>query len=290
MVVNFKDFLANIIVESLHPELQDIVKTTATNRSKQSLLAAKIKDLTNRGEATGIEGNMPKGSSRAYMQHQEPHPIVLDGHQANIRIGTKVAIKASLDRYHSPRHHDGLGLGAMQNRAEGGDHFINRSFRILTEDSDNKGHFSTNHENGIFPPLIDHDHDSHEHSTVGHCRSVKGGEFAELTKHPDFPKGITHQNFCDALNRYHEQNNGKYWAKSPAIEQKLDKITSHPLVQKFTNYLSTSGNPPYDYQQKQNMGIFEHPDGSRHIVARDSGFSSEVEHAYTKARIKQYGR
>lgn len=123
MVVNFKDFLANIIVESLHPELQDIVKTTATNRSKQSLLAAKIKDLTNRGEATGIEGNMPKGSSRAYMQHQDPYPIVLDGHQANIRIGTKVAIKASLDRYHSPRHHDGLGLGAMQNRAEGGEVF-----------------------------------------------------------------------------------------------------------------------------------------------------------------------
>lgn len=34
------------------------------------------------------------------------------------------------------------------------------------------------------------------------------------------------------------------------------------------------------------MGVFKHPDGSEHIVARDHGFSPDVMKAYAKARNK----
>jgi hypothetical protein len=38
----------------------------------------------------------------------------------------------------------------------------------------------------------------------------------------------------------------------------------------------------------KNLGIFNHPDGSQHIVARDHGFSDEVMSAYKAARISRY--
>ena len=59
MITNFKDFLDNVIVESLHPELQDVILGGASNKAKQTQLANKIKELKARGETTGIEGNMP---------------------------------------------------------------------------------------------------------------------------------------------------------------------------------------------------------------------------------------
>ena len=53
MLNQFKDFLDSLIVESLHPELSKIVSSDTSNKSKQSQLANKIKDLTSRGEKTG---------------------------------------------------------------------------------------------------------------------------------------------------------------------------------------------------------------------------------------------
>ena len=101
MIASFKDFMNNIVLESLHPELQDVVNSANTRKTKQSQIAAKIKELTSRGESTGIEGNMPKGSSRAYMKHAEPHNIEVDGTPATMRTGTKVAIKSPIEHFHS---------------------------------------------------------------------------------------------------------------------------------------------------------------------------------------------
>lgn len=88
MMINFKDFLENVIVEELHPDLRSIVTSSNSYAPKQSLLAKKIKQLTSSGQKTGIEGNMPKGSSRAYLKHDTPHHIVLDGKDAHICTGT----------------------------------------------------------------------------------------------------------------------------------------------------------------------------------------------------------
>ena len=291
MIANFKEFLENIIIEELHPELQDVIKKQTPQymmSNKKTEIVKKIKDLTSRGEKTGLEGNMPQGSSRAYLLHEEPHQIHVDGKPASIKIGTKVAIRAQLDKFHQKHKYDGLSLGAMQNKAEGGDWHTN-SYRILLEDHQNPGHFHTNHDTGIFPPLIDHDDHNHEYTQVGHSRDLKAGEFQELTRTPEHPRGITHREFCNTLNRFHERNLGKYWANTPEKERRMDKVETHPLVQKFMEYHGNTGHPPYDYQQRKNMGVFEHPNGTKHIVSRDHGFDGSVSNAYMDARKRAWG-
>ena len=280
-VYSFKTFFDNLIVESLHPELQNIVSTSVnTRRKKQQLLADKIKELTLRGEPTGIEGNMPQGSSRAYLRHSEPHIMSIDGVPSQIPVGTKVAIRATLDKYHRSQDHGGLSLGRLQNESENNDSYVNDRFRVLTKRGDNN--YTTNDE-GIFPPLIEHD-PNHEWSMVGHSRDIGPGEFRKLTKTDTHPKGISHEEFVDALSRDYNRGNGRYWKLSNDNENKLDHIESHPLVQKFLMHQRETATPPYDYRQRKNLGIFEHPNGTKHIVARDHGFSDQVQKAYGEAR------
>lgn len=286
MIGTFTEFINNLVTENLHPELQSIV-TNQSNTAKQTLLANKVKDLTSRGESTGIEGNMPKGSSRAYLKHDKSHQIHLDGSPASIPIGTKVAIRASLDKHHNKREHDGMGLGALQNQAEGADHWVNSNYRVLTE-GDKPGHYKTNLDRGIFPPLIDHDHENHEWTQVGHSRDIKGkGEFKELTRTKSHPEGISHEDFVDALSRTHNQQNGRYHTGNPSWEKHLDQVDKHPLVEKFADYHNNTGNPPDDYRSLMNLGVFHHPDGHKMIVARDHGYNTEVAHAYKQARHKK---
>jgi len=284
---SFKEFINSIIVENLHPELHSIVTDNKySNASKQTRLAKKIKELSAAGKPTGVEGNMPKGSSRAYLQHSEPHATTVDGKPANLKTGTKVAITATLDKFHNKKEHDGHSLGQLQNHAEGGDHWVNRNYRILTKDDSNKNEFHSNKESGIFPPLIDHDHEHNNWTHVGHSRDIKAGEFQKLTKCDTHKKGITHKDFCDAMERHHNKNNGKHWG-DPVKDAHLDEVDKHPLVQKFQDYHGNTGAPPHDYRQLKNMGVFEHPDGSHHIVARDHGYDSGVAKAYQGARRKQ---
>ena len=283
MITNFKDFIDNVIVESLHPELQNVILGGASNKAKQTQLANKIKELKARGETTGIEGNMPKGSSRAYMQHAEPENTIVDNKIVPMKVGTKVAIKSPLDKYHDASQHDGLHLGAMQNHAENNDHWVNDRYRVLRHTGN--GHFETNTENGIFPPLIEHDERDHQWTKVGHARDIRAADWRKLTKNKEFPKGITHREFTDTLIRFHDRNNGKHWGFSEERERSMDRAEEHPLVQKFIDYHSNTGAPPHDYLQEKNLGVWKHPvTGEEHIVARDHGFSTEVQHAYTQAR------
>ena len=286
MLTNFKDFMDNVIVETLHPELQNVIHGGGSNKSKQAQLAKKIKDLTSRGETTGIEGNMPKGSSRAYLQHAEPENIIVDNRIVPMKVGTKVAIRADLDKHHDHTKHDGLHLGAMQNHAEGGDHWTNQNYRMLTHTGN--GHFVSNTEQGIFPPLIEHDERDHQWSKVGHARDVKASDWKRLTTTKDHPKGITHKEFADTLMRFHNRNNGKHWEMTPQTERRMDVVEQHPLVQKFIDYHANTGNSPADYIQQKNLGVWKHPvTGEEHIVARDHGFSNEVEGAYRDARLNK---
>lgn len=282
MLATFKDFVDGLVLEELHPEIRDVL-SSSSGPSKQTQLANKIKDLSARGEKTGIEGNMPEGSSRAYLKHDTSHRVMLDGRPATIPIGTKVAIRARLDKYHNKRQHDGMGLGQLQNKAEAGDHWVNNNYRVFREHPDKDGEFKTN-EHGIFPPLIDHDHENHHWSKVGHAKDVTKKDFKELTKTESHPEGISHDEFTHALDRFHERQNGKYHKGNEQWEKKLDKVDEHPLVQNFQDYHGNTGHPTYDYHQIKNLGVFQHPDGPKMVVARDHGFDTEVAHAYSKAR------
>ena len=283
-MITFTTFINNLVIESLHPELKDIVSKDGGHKSKQSEIAKKIRDLSERGEPTGIEGNMPKGSSRAYLAHKTEHPIKVDGKDTTMKIGTKVAIRAVLDKHHDKKEYSGMSLGEMQNEAENGDHHVNRHHRTLTEDND--GHYHTN-EDGIFPPLIHHDYDRNTHSVVGHVDKITGSKFKELTKTKEHPKGIPHNDFCSTLERFHNKNNGRHWES--VDDEHLNKIEEHPLVQKFIDYHGNFAANPGDYRQLGNLGVWKHPDtGKEHIVARDHGFGPDVEKAYRQARKKQH--
>lgn len=286
MIYSYKEFIKGIILEELHPELQEIIKSPESNKSKKDILAKKIKSLSQRGEKTGIEGNMPHGSSRAYLQHEDPENIILDGKPTKVKSGIKVAIKSSLDDYHD-RGEFGSSLGSMQNEVEGGDHLVNRVFRILTHDH-TTNEFHSNKDGGIFPPLFDHDYENHEWSHVGHVNDVSKKAFKNLTKVATHPEGISHDDFNDALERATLRERGKYWKGTKEQEKKIDHIESHPLVERFKDYHLATGNPSTDYRQIKNMGVFNHPDGAQHIVARDHGFGEEVSNSYRKAMQNKF--
>ncbi|MGO9256067.1 MAG: hypothetical protein ACLQU1_07180 [Bryobacteraceae bacterium] len=242
----------------------------------------KIQDLVNVADLVWSLATTP-AHSRAY-KRDGSHGITLDGQAAQIDTGTKVAVRCWLDKRHDKRQYDGMSLGALQNRAEGGDPGVNGRYRILTKhpDPDRSNAYTSNCAHGIFPPLIGHDREHHEWTQVGHARDLKSGEFRRLTKNEAHPKGISHREFSRALDRFYERANGKY-AGSRNRDERLDRVDEHPLVRKFRDFHGSTGRPTYDYRQKRNLGVFEHPDGSKHIVARDHGYDSQVERAYTQA-------
>lgn len=289
----FTEFLDSLVIEELHPELKAVITAEDSPTTvKHMRVIQKVKELSTRGERTGIEDKMPEGSSRAYLPHTDDHHTTVDGKPASFKTGTKVAIRASLDKHHDHDKYDG-SLGEMQNKIENGDYRINDHYRILTKHSGDLFHgegYSSNKEHGIFPPLVDHDHKKGQWSTVGAARNIKAGEFQKLTKTASHPKGISHKEFTDTLIRNYTRSHGRYWEGPVEHEKNLNHVERHPLVQKFLDHQHNFVGMPHDYQQLKNMGVFEHPDGSKHIVARDHGFNSSVAEAYQAARQKSRGR
>lgn len=282
MVKRFIDFIS----EALHPELHAIAALPMPPLNKKTLLANKIKELSERGEKTGVEGNMPSGSSRAYMRHADLHEAVVDGKNTSMRIGTKTTIHGPYDYfYRKTKHYQGLSLGQLQNEAENGDHYVNENYRTLTHTGGNT--FESN-ENGIFPPLIAHDDEHHNWSHLGHAANISESEFQQRTRCDTHPIGIKHKDFCTALERAWHQDHGRYHEQSVPRERELDHVERHPLTEKFLDYQRTMSYPPHDYRQIGNIGAWEHPHtGKIHIVARDSGFNAHIQDAYKAARDEQ---
>lgn len=288
-MISFNEYVKIILSEQLHPEIRMIVTAKRPNKQNvKPLLVKKIKELTTRGEKTGIEGNMPSGSSRAYIPIDEPHPIMLDGAPAHIKTGMKVAIRATLDAHHKAHEHDGMNLGELQNKAEAGDYYSQKKYHILTKKED--GSYETNAEHGIFCPRVEEDTDGHSWAHVGHAENITKKKFRELTKTPEHPQGISHDDFVAALERQWDHGHGNYWKREQEHEDRLDTVLSHPLTQKFLEHQYDYNSPPHDYRQIKNLGIFNHPDGSQHIVARDHGFSDEVMGAYRNAKIVMFAK
>lgn len=284
-MLTFKDY--HYLEEELHPELQKLVKapTTLKEMSKQGKISKKIRQLHEAGEETGIEGNMPKGSSRAYLRHKDELPVNIDGKQTKIKTGIKIAIRNDLDKHLDSERFKQPSLGHLQNFHENANDNVNEHFRVLTKDD--KGIYHHNPE-GIFPPLIDYDHSGHEWAHVGHADTINDKQFKKLTRTESHPEGIEHKDFMGVLDRDHERKRGKYWEGSDEEEKHLDYVETHPLVQNFLTHQRTHNIPPGDYRDIKNMGVFRHDD-KEHVVSRDHGYSNEVYNAFNQALHRSIG-
>ena len=81
-----KEFI-ELFTESAHPELQEVLKEKPGYVSKARLVAKKINELIGRGESTGVEDKMPKGSSRAYVKESSSTPVIVDGKKSSMHTG-----------------------------------------------------------------------------------------------------------------------------------------------------------------------------------------------------------
>lgn len=272
----FKTYLNGLpfLEEGLHPEIKSVLDSDINSSYKMQHVARTIKRLLHAGEDTGLDSDKPlKGSSRAVYLHKEPHKIILDGKEAHIPSVTKIAFPGSLDKYNK----SGALLGEHQNLVEA-DRFTNHRYGIITHKADGLG-FETNHEAGVLAPLLESHPEGH-YNHFGRIRPVGAGDFQRLTKTPDFPKGITHANFHEALMLHHNEAHGQY---RPTPE-KIRNLQKHPFVEKVQDFVGTTGQHPADLN-KRNMGIWTHPHtGEDHLVISDYGFSHTVAKQYQDAR------
>lgn len=269
-----------IISEKLHPNIQSVLDHPPVHtNSHHTFLAISraVRGAIQRGEDTGLADAKPKkGSSRAVYFHKDPHEIHLDGQKTQIPSVLKVAFHGQLDHHND----SGYSLGEHQNRAEA-DHFTNHHYGIIREVE--PGKYQTNHESGVLAPFLGGDSDGGHYIHQGKIHPIEKGDFRELTKTQQFPKGISHEEFHAALMSHHADAHGQDHYSKFSPEQ-IEHIQEHPFVEKVQNFVADTGHHPGDLN-KRNMGVWHHPTtGERHLVIADYGYTGEVHRAYQKAR------
>lgn len=269
-----------IISEDLHPDIQGTLDSENMKpEHKLNHVTKTIRHLLKNGHETGLEDAKPKkGSSRAVFFPKDHHKLHLDGKQTSMPHVVKVAFPGTLDKHNK----SGALLGEHQNMVEG-DHFTNHHYGIIhAPDHKNPSHYKTNHDSGVLAPMLG-SHDEGHHISHGRVAPLKAADFKSLTKTASHPKGITHQDFHDAMMMHHDDAHGQ-GRTSGARREHLEHVQSHPLVEKMWDFASTTGNHPGD-MRPANMGVWHHPhDGSKHIVLSDYGFSHDVAKHYQDAR------
>jgi hypothetical protein len=231
------------------------------------------------GADTGLQDSKPKkGSSRAVYFPTEPANVTIDGTQTTMPHVMKVAFHGALDSHTPDKTEHGL-LGESQNSHEVG---ASHDYATLKKNPD--GSFRHNPE-GFLPPLLSSS-DKHEYISVGRVEPLKTGDFRSLTKNEEFPKGISHQEFFDAVNKHWQESNGQRHYSSIS-EEKLEHVSEHPLVNRAIDFSLGTDTHPDDFN-KRNLGVWAHPvTGEKHIVASDAGFSRFVAKRYQDARKNQ---
>lgn len=264
-----------ILDEELHPELQSAIDANVTPSHRIKLMSAAIRSALKQGHDTGLEDAKPKkGSSRAVFFPKDPHPINLDGHDTHVHTVLKVAFPGQLDKY----NRSGKLLGEHQNLTEA-EPFTNQHYGIITKHS-YTGNWTTNHESGILPPMLDAHHEGH-HLLVGRVQPIKAGDFRQLTKAEGFKKGISHDEMYHALLTHHFESHGKGHYGRP---ENMDELEHHPFINKMHNFITSTNQHPGDLG-KRNMGVWEHPlTKERHLVVADYGYSHDVAKHYADAR------
>ncbi len=266
----------SMLTEELHSDIKNILaKPFRGNPNRVHELANTIRSLAEAGIPSGVTDDKPKrGSSRAVFFMSEPHEAFIDGEKAQIPHVLKTAFKGDLDNYIKPNTPI---LGQLQSM-----HEIEsaKTHGILLKDSN--GNFTTNPD-GFLPPVTDHGpHGSW--MTVGKIDPLDSGTFRDLTKTPDYKKGITQKLFLQALTTHYDLASGLLRSTTPEI----DDLILHPLVNKALRFCAKTKTDPYDFERR-NLGIWTHPvTGEKHIVASDAGYSHDVAMAYMMARANKH--
>ena len=279
---DYKEYFNMMIVESMHPEIEDILNSNIPLQHKHNLITKKIRELTKNGVDTGIEDGKPKkGSSRAVYFPKEPKKIILDGKETHLPVVTKIAFPGSLDKY---KDHDEPLLGEIQNETEN-DYYSQKRYGILHGDEHN--HYHTNEE-GILAPLTDAHEDSHW-LEFGKINKLKKSEFQNLTKNKEYPKGIKFDDMHKVVNNEYENANGKHSGIPYGMTQEhYDHVYNHPLVTEVMNFTFDTGHHLGDLVIG-NWGKFKHPHtGKEYPVISDYGHSTEVAKMYRKHRNKEF--
>lgn len=262
---------------AVHPELQKILDDDVNNKWNQKLtrVSKKLRDLTSRGESTGIQDDKPKkGSSRAVFFPNHPKQVDVDGNVVPAQTAVKIAFKGWAD----PHTESDKLLGEHQNEIEG-DHYLHKQYSVLQPIGEGK--YKTN-EHGVLPPLYDSHPDSHwiEH---GFARNMTKKDFKEATRDKNNPKGLDFDSVQKHLENEHSLAHGMR-EKWNIDEETNNKISEHPLVDSLRNAMLDGGLHPGD-NRLQNWGMWKHPvTGKEHPVLRDFGFSNEIAKLYGKAR------
>lgn len=274
-----------VISEEIHQNIKAVLDNDNIHPSqKLAQMSKHIRAAIKKGEDTGLEDAKPKkGSSRAVFFPKEPTKVKLDGKDAHLHTALKVAFPGHLDKYNK----SGALLGEHQNMVEG-DHATNHHYGILKHvgtDADGTKKYETNHEHGILAPML-HAHEEGHHIHFGKIDPIKAGDFKNLTKTKEFPKGISHQEFYDNLNHHYQEAHGnKHYG--PTSEDRIKHLDDHPLVYKAHDFVFGTGSHPGDLN-KRNMGVWTHPHtGEKHIVISDYGFNGDVARHYHDARREQ---
>lgn len=267
-----------MINEEIKKEIKDVIDNpNLPAHSKHASMVRVLKTMLHNGQDIGLADSKPKkGSSRAVYFPSEPDDLTIDDTPTKMHSVLKIAFPGQLDKYND----SGLLLGEHQNLHEGA-HYIQNSYGVLRHVGDNR--FETN-ENGILAPVI-HSHEDGHYLHMGKIDPISAGDFRELTKNEDFPKGISHQEFFNAVNHEYDEANSRK-PHNPYSEERMSKLKDHPLVYKAISFSLDTQTHPIDFE-KRNMGVWSHPvSGKKHIVLSDYGASTDVLNEYKKARIK----
>jgi hypothetical protein len=272
------DAYTEALNEELHPELKDILHDEVNNKWNQKLtrISKKMRELTGRGENTGISGDKPKkGSSRAVFFPTSPKKLKIDGRDTDAHTAVKIAFKGQLDNHTEEKR----TLGEHQNEIEA-DHFIRQHHSILSHNQ-HTGEYETN-PNGVTVPVFDN-HEDHHWLETGVARDMTKKDFKEATKLPSHPKGLDFDKFHNKLVNDHNIAHGGRGIHHLTPEEE-QHIESHPMYENVTDFIHNSDNHPGDLR-KQNWGMWKHPiTGKEHPVIRDYGYSNTISKLYTKAR------
>lgn len=275
--MQFKTFIeTQVLNEEIHKDIMDTANANYSKHYKFNLITKKVRSLIKQGQDTGLVDDKPKkGSSRAVFFPKDDHEAIVDGVQTKIPHVLKISFSGRLDK-NLPNDHP--LLGTMQNEHEIS---ASRYHSVLTDVGDNK--FKSNPE-GFLPPLLA-SHDDGHWMSVGKVSKIDSTSFKNATKTEDFPKGISHKEFRDAVVMHWNESQGRgdqLYVATP--KEKLEKVGEHPLVQRALDFCINTDTHPGDFEPR-NMGIWTHPvTGEKHVVAADAGFSREVAKAYSKAR------
>lgn len=249
---------------SLHRAYTNKGLTEALDKDKQSILNDKTASRQRKYNVAAKDYSLGAiGGNRAYVQHPNDKPIILDGVSTKIKLGTKIAsVKRPTDK------HD---YGVLQNIAETDEKF--KPYYIIQHTGYSK---FTHNPNGILATVLKKSKDGvyHEmlHATpLNEYIDRNNKIFEHLTKHKDYPNGI---GFNELMQNISNQYNNSF--KSHQVKLN-DHILEHPLAKQLTHLIASTNAHPEDFSYDFNWGVWKHPvTGKEHPVIIDYGLTKQI--------------